>query len=92
MDVLLRTVDNEKTNKNFFVLCSLSKYTLLIDQGKAHAKIVIQNLSKKCHDDNYKAIFKLAPRSWTGLLQLLRVRPSFLPSVSTIYQVSIGFI
>ena len=47
MDILLRTIDNEKTEKNdsrgdvrFFVLCLLSKYTLLFDLGKDHAKII----------------------------------------------------
>ena len=29
---------------------------------------------------SYFGVFKLAPRSGTGLLQLLRVLPSFLPS------------
>ena len=42
------------------VHCSLSKYTLLIDHGRDHAKIKIQHMSVECHSDNYEGIIWLA--------------------------------
>ena len=83
--ILLRGPDRKKPDR--LAANQSARSARIPDRKKINSSFVFMR-NKAFSLQVCPVIFKLAPSSGTGLLQLLRV----LPSVSTIYQVSIGFI